>query len=292
MPDLVVLGDCNPDLVVAGGDVVPTFGQREQLVEHALLTVGGSGAIMACGAARLGVPTALVAAVGDDDLGRFMRERLAQRNVDTGHCPTLTGTPTGITIALVRGDDRAILTMPGTIPRLRADHVDRSILRGARHLHIASYFLLQGLHGGLPELVAEARREGLTVSVDPQEDPAGEWDSGLRSLLPQLDILFVNELEEQALRPDACPLVVVKRGARGAVARTADGEIETAAPQVETVDATGAGDSFDAGFVAARLAGETIMDALRLACACGALSTTRLGGTDAQPTLDEARSLL
>jgi sugar/nucleoside kinase (ribokinase family) len=292
MPDLVVLGDCNPDLLVAGGDVVPTFGQREQLVERAELTVGGSGAIMACGAARLGVSTALVAAVGDDHFGRFMRERLEQRDVDTSRCPTDTEAPTGITIALVRGDDRAILTMPGAIARLRADQVDRAFLEGARHLHVASYFLLRDLHPGLPDLVEEAARMGLAVSVDPQEDPAGEWDSGLRALLPQLDVLFVNEQEERALRPDHCPLVVVKRGSRGAVARSADGEVEATAPDVDVVDATGAGDSFDAGFVAARLAGESIAGALRLACACGALSTTRLGGTAAQPTLDEARSFL
>jgi sugar/nucleoside kinase (ribokinase family) len=292
MPDLVVLGDCNPDLLLSGGDVVPTFGQREQLVEHAELTIGGSGTIMACGAARLGVTTAIVAALGDDHLGRFMREELAQRDVDTSRCRTDSGAPTGITVALVRGDDRAILTMPGAIARVRADQVDAELLEGARHMHIASYFLLRDLHPGLPDLVTMAKRAGLTVSVDPQEDPAGNWDSGLRALLGELDVLFVNEEEDRALRPEGCPLVVVKRGRRGAVARSADGEVEAAAPAVESVDATGAGDSFDAGFIAARLAGESVADALRLACACGALSTTRLGGTAAQPTLREARSLL
>ncbi|MDX6592576.1 MAG: hypothetical protein QOJ13_1772 [Gaiellales bacterium] len=292
MPDLVVLGDCNPDLLLAGGDVVPTFGQREQLVERAELTVGGSGAIMACGAARLGVSTALVAAVGDDHLGRFMREQLQQRDVDTSHCPTDPAAATGITVALVQGDDRAILTMPGAIARLRADQVDRAMLTAARHLHVASYFLLHDLQHGLPELLAEATQAGLMVSLDPQEDPSGGWDSGLRALLPALDVLFVNEEEERALRPEGCPLVVIKRGRGGAVARSADGEVEAAAPTVDSVDATGAGDSFDAGFIAARLAGDSIADSLRLACACGALSTTRLGGTAAQPTLEEARSLL
>ena len=69
MPDLLVVGDANPDLVLRGGDVVPAFGQREQLVDHADLTLGGSGAIMACGAARLGMEVAVVAAEGGGGSG-------------------------------------------------------------------------------------------------------------------------------------------------------------------------------------------------------------------------------
>jgi sugar/nucleoside kinase (ribokinase family) len=292
MRDLVVLGDFNPDLLLSGGDIVPTFGQREQLVEHAELTIGGSATIMACGAARLGVATAIVGAHGDDDLGRLMRTWVAERGVDASHCPTDPSWTTGITLALARGDDRAILTMPGAIARLRAAHVDPDLVRGARHLHVGSYYLLDDLRPDLPALVDLAKRAGATVSVDPQEDPSGGWDSGLRALLPRLDILFVNEEEERGLRPRGCPLVVVKRGPRGAVARTADGDVEVEAPRVEVVDATGAGDSFDAGFVTARLSGAPVEEALRLACACGALAATRLGGTAGQPTLDEARQLL
>ena len=88
-----------------------------------------------------------------------------------------------------------------------------------------------------------------------------------------------------------CPLVVVKRGPRGALARTPEGEVDHPAVAVAMVDATGAGDSFDAGFLAGRLTGLDLEASLRLGCACGALSTRRLGGTTAQPTLDEARAL-
>jgi sugar/nucleoside kinase (ribokinase family) len=291
VPDLLVLGDCNPDLVLAGGDVVPEFGQREKRVGDARLVVGGSGAIMACGAARLGVATAFVGAVGDDLFGRFMLDALAERGVDASACPVEPGAATGLTVALVRGEDRAMLTAPGAIPTLRSEQVDRGLLRRARHLHIASYYFLDGLHAGLPALVDEAHAAGLTVSLDPQGDPAGAWRSGLPELLPALDVLLVNEHEHAGLAPDACPLVVVKRGRRGAAARSAGGWIEVAAPAVDVVDASGAGDSFDAGFVAGWLAGLPLADALRLACACGALSTRALGGTAAQPTLDEARAV-
>jgi sugar/nucleoside kinase (ribokinase family) len=287
--DLLVVGDCNPDLLLVGRDVVPEFGQREKLVETARLVVGGSAAIAACGAARLGLDTAFVGAVGRDLLGTFMLDALADRGVDVSGCGADPERPTGVTVALVRGDDRAILTAPGVIPALTASAIDRDLLRASRHLHVASFHLLDGLRPGLEALVAEAHEAGLTVSLDPQGDPGGGDTALLSRLATQVDMLFVNEQEDAGLDSAGCPLVVVKRGPRGAYARTPKGTVEAIPPAVEAVDATGAGDSFDAGFLAARLAGAGTADALALACACGALSTRALGGTAAQPTLAEAR---
>jgi sugar/nucleoside kinase (ribokinase family) len=275
-----------------GGDVEPEFGQREKLVETAQLVVGGSAAIAACGAARLGLDTAFVGAVGRDLLGTFMLDALADRGVDVSGCVADPAIPTGVTVAMVRGDDRAILTAPGAITALTAAAIDRDLLRASRHLHVASFHLLDGLRPGLEGLVAEAHEAGLTVSLDPQGDPGGGDTALLARLAAAVDILFVNEREDAALDSTGCPLVVVKRGARGALARTPDKEIEATAPAVAAVDATGAGDSFDAGFLSARLAGKPLPAALALACACGALSTRTLGGTAAQPTLAEAREAL
>lgn len=286
MIDLLVVGDCNPDLILSGGDVVPEFGQWEKVVDDMRLVPGGSSTIVAAGAARLGLPTSLVAAVGDDLFGRFMLDAMAERGVDTGGCVIRADVATGLTVALTRGDDRAILTAPGAIATLRAEDVDGVRLRRATHLHVGSYFLLEGLRPGLGELVRTARAAGATVSMDPQGDPAGGWDGGMRDLLPSIDVLFVNETEAAAIDGARAGLVVVKRGARGASA----GGVDVAPPAVDAVDATGAGDSFDAGFLAAWLAGEPVEQALRLGCACGALSTRALGGTAAQPNLDEARA--
>jgi sugar/nucleoside kinase (ribokinase family) len=291
MAELLSLGDCNPDIVLRGGDLVPAFGQREQLVDRAVLTIGGSAAIMACGAARLGLETALVAAVGSDPHGDYVVEAVGARGVDVSGVRRANA-PTGLTILLSRGDDRAILTSTGAMTALTAADVDRGSLNGARHLHVASYFLLDGLRPGLPDLVDAAHDAGLTVSLDPQDDPAGHWRSGLPELIPHLDLLFVNEQESAALDTSACPLVVVKRGVDGAAARTPDGEVRHPGVRVESLDATGAGDSFDAGFLAAWLRGAEIGEALALACACGALSTRALGGTDAQPTRAEAEAAL
>ncbi len=290
--DLLVVGDCNPDLLLCGGDVVPEFGQREKLVETGALVIGGSAAIAACGAARLGLRTAFVGVVGDDLLGRFMLDALAARGVDVSGCVTDPALATGITVALVRGDDRAILTAPGAIPALTADQVDAGLLRSARHLHIASYHLLDGLRPGLPGLVAAAHAARVTVSLDPQGDPGGGDPAALARLAHEVDVLFVNEQEDAGLDTRGCPLVVVKRGANGALARWATGVVEQAAIPVRAVDATGAGDSFDAGFLSAWLGGQPLTAALALGCACGALSTLALGGTAAQPTLAAARAAL
>ena len=293
MHDLLVLGDCNPDLLITGDDLAFEFGQREKLVSGMLLTVGGSASITACGAARLGLRTAFVGEVGDDEFGRFMVGEMENLGVDVSGCPVEPSAPTGITVAAVQHGDRAMLTLPGTIASLAADQVPTELVAGTRHLHIGSYYLLDRLRPGLPALVAAARAAGATVSDDPQEDTTGAWDGGLPALLADVDVLFVNEQEAAAIDSSACPLVVVKRGPDGATGRPrGEPEVAVGGFTVEAVDATGAGDSFDAGFLAGRLTGLDLEASLRLGCACGALSTRRLGGTTAQPTLDEARALL
>jgi sugar/nucleoside kinase (ribokinase family) len=299
--DLLVVGDCNPDLVLRGGDVEPAFGQVERIVDEAELTIGGSGAIAACGAARLGLATALASVVGGDPLGRFMLDALTQRDVDVSGVIERAEARTGVTVVLVRGSDRAMLTAPGTITELTPELVDRRLLRAARHVHVSSYFLQDGLRPGMADLLREARRAGATTSVDPNWDPSEQWDGGLLDLLDETTILFVNaeeakrigradDVEEaaQGLSRDGTVLVVVKLGAAGALAVESDGVIRSHAVAVEEIDAVGAGDSFDAGFLAGHLDGRGLEETLRLANRCGALSMRATGGTAAQPTLAEA----
>ena len=151
--DLIVLGDCNPDLVLHGGDVEPQFGQAERVVERAELTIGGSASIMACGAARLGLRTGLVSVVGDDPLGRFMLGELEQRNVDVSGVVVDGTATTGVSVVLVKDEDRATLTALGSIAALSAEHVDRGLLHSARHVHVSSFFLLHALRPDLPSLL-------------------------------------------------------------------------------------------------------------------------------------------
>ena len=296
--DLLVVGDANADLVLRGGDVVPTFGQREQLVDHAELVLGGSGAIAATGAAKLGLDVAMVACVGDDPLGRVVLEELRAAGVDVSAIKIDPSAPTGVSVGLARADDRAMLTAPGALAHLRAEDVPDEVIARARHVHVSSPFLQDGLAPGLRALAGRARG---TTSLDTGWDPRERWDVPVDAF----DVLLPNG--EEALRlaghedgdveaaahalAAGRSLVVVKLGADGALAARGGEIVRVTAPEIEAVDTTGAGDSFDAGFLAAWLRGNDLAAALMLACACGALSTQRAGGTAAQPTLDEARAL-
>jgi sugar/nucleoside kinase (ribokinase family) len=299
--DVLVVGDCNPDLVLRGDDVEPVFGQVERIVDEAELTIGGSGAIAACAVARLGLRVGFVSTVGDDPFGRFMLDALAGRGVDVSGIAVCPGERTGVTVALVRGTDRAILTALGTIASLSADAVDRDILRSARHVHVSSYFLHTALRPGLAGLLREARAAGASTSVDPNWDPAEEWDGGLLDLLPETSVLFLNAEEAKRIgRADdvetaavllarrGAAIVAVKLGGDGALAVEGGRVFRSPARPVEAVDAIGAGDSFDAGFLLGFLGGRPLAESLALANSCGALSMRAAGGTAAQPTLAEA----
>jgi sugar/nucleoside kinase (ribokinase family) len=300
--DLLVLGDCNPDLVLAADDLELAFGQVERVVDAADLTIGGSGAIVACGAARLGLRTAIAGVVGDDLFGRFMVDALAARGVDTSALVIDATTKTGVTVILARPDDRALLTFPGAVSALTADRLDPALVRRARHVHVASFFLQTSLAPGLVRLFQTVREAGALTSVDPNWDPDELWDGGLHDLLPFTDVFLPNSAEATRIadRPDAReaavrlaaagPLVAVKLGAEGALGAQPDQELTEVGSLsgIAPVDTIGAGDSFDAGVLAGLLNGYDVERSLALGCSCGALSTRAVGGTAAQPTLDEA----
>lgn len=306
--DLLVVGDCNPDVLVLGDDITPEFGQHEKLVSSISLVVGGSAAITAVAAARLGLRVTLAAAIGADPAGEFMRSQLESAGVDTSAIVVRPAVATGMTVALSRAGDRAILTATGAMASLAAEEVPETVLSAVRHVHVSSYFLLeQSLGPGLATLLATARAHGASTSVDTNWDPAGRWGGDqLREVLAQTDILLPNE--EEALRlsgkppleaavatlTSAGPKVVVKLGARGAMC--ADGAVvHSITPPSPLdgafVDATGAGDCFNAGLIAGLLRGLDLPAAARLGCAAGSASTRAAGGTAAAPDITTALRL-
>ncbi len=307
-PDLVVIGDCNPDVLVLGPDVTPAFGQREKLVDRISLLVGGSAAITAVAAARLGVSVALVAVVGADPAGTFMLDQLTKEGVDVSAVRVRDDTPTGMTVVLSRGGDRAILTALGTIAALSAADVPPGLLARARHVHVSSYFLLaDSLGPGLAALLAAARAAGATTSLDTNWDPSGRWgDDQLRAVLAQADVLLPNEAEALALTGADSPVaaaaalaaagpettrVFMKLGERGVLCAAGRLLQRVSLPPVRPVDTTGAGDCFNAGLIAGLLSGLPLTGAAGLGCAAGALSTGALGGTGSAPGLRAATEL-
>jgi sugar/nucleoside kinase (ribokinase family) len=307
-PVVLVAGDANLDLVLRG-DVRPRFGQAEQYLSGADLVLGSSAGIFASGLARLGVETGLVARVGDDSFGVRTLGLLEAAGVRTAEVRSVPG-PTGLSVILSEDGDRAILTLPGAMAGLTVAEVREALARsGAAHLHVASFFLVPDFARELPSLLAEAKASGLTTSLDPNWDPAERWD-GVAECLPHTDVLLPNAAEAVALAtaltgarpPDAVaaaralaasgPVVVVKDGGDGGFSVAGSELVRAVALRVEVVDTTGAGDSFDAGFLAARLEGLPLATCLEWAVAAGSLSATAAGGTGGQPTREQLLAAL
>ena len=283
---------------------MPEFGQVEKLVDTATLTIGSSSAIFACGAARLGLKVAFIGVCGDDVFGRFMLDEMQKRDVDIENVIQIPGGSTGLSVILNQPfdstqGDRAILTYPGLIAALRAEDVTDDLLRQSRHIHVASYFLQTALQPGLPGLFRRARALGLTTSLDTNYDPAEKW-IGFDELLSVTNVFLPNEKEALSLTGEEhvdlaadrlgsrVEALAIKLGAAGALGVSGMQKVRVASIPVNVVDTVGAGDSFDAGFLYGYLHHWELERALRLACACGALSTQRAGGTVGQPTLNEA----
>jgi sugar/nucleoside kinase (ribokinase family) len=298
MYDILVAGEINPDLILSG-DVVPEFGQVEKLVERATLTIGSSSVIFACGAARLGLKVAFIGLCGEDVFGRFMLAEMSKRGVEIGNVILLPGGVTGLSVILNRGVDRAILTAPGLVSALKAEDVADDLLRQTRHLHVASYFLQDSLRPGLPRLFERARALGVTTSLDTNYDPSEQW-LGFDELLSATNVFLPNQAEACSLTREGnveiaaeklsgrVETLAIKLGAEGALGIRKNQTVRAASIPVKVMDTVGAGDSFDAGFIYGYLRGWNLEKSLQLACVCGALSTQAAGGTDGQPTLDEA----
>lgn len=300
---ILVAGDANLDLVLRG-DVRPRFGQAEQLLDAADLVLGSSAGICAAGLARLGVDTAMVARVGSDVFGDRTIELLGNAGVDTAAI-RVVDEPTGISVILSAPEDRSILTLAGALSGVTAAEV-LAAADGRTHVHFASYFLVPELAGALPEVLTTLRERGVTTSLDTNWDPAEQWD-GVAECLPLIDLLLPNAGEavalaaafgagvldtEAAARALAAfgPTVIVKDGPAGGLAVT-DGEVVRAPGLVlDVVDTTGAGDSFDAGFLAAWAEGVEMVTALRWGAVAGSLSTRGAGGTGGQATREEVEA--
>lgn len=301
-PRILVIGELNVDIVVTGLKSIPKPG-AEILASECELTLGSASAIFAAGISRLGHRVTFVSQVGRDGFGDFCVNALEQAEVATDNVARIAE-KTGVTIALSTARDRALLTYQGAISTLTADRIDLSLLEGHQHLHLTSYYLQHGLQPSFADLLREAKTEGLTTSFDPNSDPAGEWSAGIERVMPHTDILFVNEREALNLTKKATaksalkvlaelvPCAVIKLGHRGAIAMKDNQLFTHAGFKIDAVDSTGAGDSFDAGFVSAYLRKAPISECLRSGNACGALSALKPGGTKGQPTLRELNDFL
>jgi sugar/nucleoside kinase (ribokinase family) len=290
--DITIAGELNLDLVMYGlPDDMPV--ERELLATSFEVTLGSSSAILAHNISVLGASVGFASQVGDDPWGRQAIERLVEAGVDPAEIRVAEdGTATGVTILLPHSGGRHILTYPGTMATLTTGNLNYDYLCSGRHFHLSSLFLQTGLRPDLASLFRAMRAADLTISLDTNDDPEDRWH-GVFDLLPLIDVLLPNAAE--ACRMTGCdtvedaadklaaivPLVAIKCGSDGAFIAT--GKLRARVPGVivQPVDTIGAGDSFNAGFLAGLLRGLDPQTCAAAANVCAALSTLRPGGTEA-----------
>ena len=281
------------DHLCAPIDHLPEQGELVQ-TEGISLEPGGCAANTAIVLAKLGVPVAVVGCVGDDAMGRHLRDTLTERGVDATHVAFRADLATSATLVVnVAGEDRRFVHAIGANAGLRAAHVPRDLLRGARVLYVGGYLVLPGLDPQeLAELLAEARGHGVTTVLDVVSGSDPDPRRALEPVLPHTDHFLPNEDEARAitgrnepleqaaaLRDMGADTVVVTGGARGAWSVSADASLWAAPADVRFVDGTGAGDAFTAGYVAGLVEGLAAHDRLRLGAVLGASCVTRVGST-------------
>ena len=282
MHEVVVIGSLNIDLVVTV-ERLPRPGETVagSCVER---RPGGKGANQAVAAAQLGAQVRLAGRIGNDEFGADLRSAVAAHGVDVNHVRVLDGSATGTAfITVEEGGENTIVIAPGANGALTPDELGRS--DGLRTLLDGAGALLLQLEIPVSTCAAAAKvARQLSVPVvlnaaprPPQRAPQ------LDELLQSVDVLIVNQTEAVALAgsADAAALrslgpsvAVVTRGSRGASAYDGTRQIDVPGFAVHSVDAVGAGDAFCAQFVVAHAAKAPLEEALRRACAAGAVATT------------------
>jgi sugar/nucleoside kinase (ribokinase family) len=290
--DVTLAGDANLDILLYGlSENLPP--ERELLAERIAIRPGGSAAITAHNLAALGNSVGFIATAAGDDMGNLCQTELRQAGVDLSRCVPVKQEQTGVTVLLQHDLRRHMFTYAGATFRLSYRDLDLDYLADAQHFHMASYYLQRSLTSQIPELFATLKKAGLTISLDPNDDPAQQWDRCILESLPFVDVLMPNEREACMLagEPDLdkaiatlrplVPLLIVKRGVHGASAFCGSRSWNAPSRRVQVVDAVGAGDSFNAGFLHAWMRGWPIEQALACGNLAGAWSTTASGGTSA-----------
>jgi sugar/nucleoside kinase (ribokinase family) len=290
--DVTIAGELNLDLILYGvpAELEP---ERELLAQDMVLTLGSSSAIVAHNLARLGARVGFVSCIGNDAMGKIALSRLTDAQVDVSQVHTRESHKTGLTAILHHGSYRHILTYLGTISELRFEDLDLDYLADTRHFHLSSFYLQKMLRPDVPRLFKKLKDAGITISLDTNDDPDDAWAGGLGNALRYVDVVMPNEREAKRIAgvddleaaivqlAKVAPLVVVKMGAMGAMAQRGAERFTSPAVPVTPVDPVGAGDSFDAGFLAQYVRGADLTTCLRHGNVAGAFSTTQAGGTEA-----------
>ena len=296
MPQVIALGDVNVDFVAH----IPHYPQPggDGVARQAHLYSGGSAANTALVLARCGIDVGLIARVGRDALAAQTLVELTDAGVDGRQIQYDLDRTTGVMFVVVTPDgERTMFGYRGANARLdpallRPDEITR-----AKILHLSGYAFLESPQRDAAMRALEiAGQAGVKVSLDTGVEFAQRLNHQARDLLPLVDWIFPNELESKSLvgHVDGHRAVerflsygleaaILKLGEAGCIVGTAEGVFAVPAFDVQVRDTTGAGDSFDAGFIAGRLSGLSWRASGLLANALGGLAVSVAGAGESLP---------
>lgn len=299
-PALTVIGDVGVDVVLGPIDHWPAVG-TETLMDRSELRPGGSAANAALAATYLGAPCRLLSLVGNDGLGTWLAEQFRDFNVSLPVCDSATSVSVGIIHSC---GERTFLTTRGHLEAFAYEHV-RPFMARAKHRDsialLSGVFLTPKLRSGYARLLDELAALGYQIALDTGW-PSGNWDDQLREevfgWVAKCDHVLLNEIEvaslgdstdfhaaranvSRRLKPGAS--LIVKSGAKGAVGFQAGATIRVDAVASSVFDTIGAGDSFNAGYLLARLEGRDLTNALEAGCRAAAAIITRFPRRSIRP---------
>lgn len=315
MADVVAFGELLVDFVPAAGP------QSLVTAEIFKKAAGGAPANVAAGLARLGISSAFMGMVGEDEFGRFLAGELWKASVDVAPLRFTGKARTGLAfVSLQANGDRDFLfyRSPGADMLMTPEDVDGGALRAAKAFHFGSISLAsEPSRASTLHAAGLAREYGKLVTYDPNLrlelwPSADDARAGMRLGLAQAEVVKISEEELHFLTDEPDPiagarrlwsprlrLMTVTRGAAGCSWLTPDADGEVAGFPVNAIDATGAGDAFMAGLIAGILASSAVLtdpahisEACRFANAVGALATTGRGAIPSMPTRQEVEDLL
>ena len=302
--DIAAIGELNVDIILNGIESEPEIG-KEKFAKEMTVTLGSSTAIFAANAAAVGSKVCFVGMVGRDSFGSLVSSSLEAKGVDTGYL-IYGDTPTGATVCMNYGEDRANLTYQGAMDVMGFGDIKPEVFRSCRHIHLSSLFMQSALLRDIHKVLDAAKAEGVSVSLDTQWDPVEKWALDYKSVLPKVTVFLPNEKELQALTGTTCledavnavlpflgHAMVVKCGSKGSLLVRKDGtqNFLPAFLNKDVVDAIGAGDSFNAGFVSAFVKGLPLEECQRCGNLTGAVNTTAAGGTGAFVSKEAVRKI-
>jgi ribokinase len=290
---ITVIGSINMDLVTSTSQI-PKVG--ETVLGQSFHTIpGGKGANQAVAAARLGGDVTMIGAVGDDSFGKTLVEHLTKQGINTKHIMEVKGVSTGIATIILSEADNSIIVVPGA-----NNYITPEIIEKHEERIKASSILLLQLEIPLESVIKAvelAKKHGILTILNPapiQKLP--------KELLEMVDYVTPNEHEQTLLFAsiDGSDQIVAKlkekcivtKGSKGVMVYKNGKKIEIPSIQVEAVDTTGAGDSFNGALAYALCDGLEIEVASRFANVVGAISVTKLGAQTGMPTKKEVEEFL